>query len=114
MPLYGEWDWYMTKAGWKAKFKKWFPSHKDMTEKQLKRQRQGYYLMEGVWLFSLLLFAVLLAVNPYSVNSAFSLAVLALTVSGVAISAGMFAQYRVMEVEVNFELRLRELLENKP
>lgn len=97
-----------TVASWQKKLNKWFPKHRDMTEKQLKKERRGYYVMQGLWLFFLVFFVAAFALNPYKPTSFEGLALLALPFTGIAMSAAMYAQYRVLESEVNFELRLRE------
>lgn len=93
---------------WKDKLKKWFPSNKDMTEKQLKKEKRGFVAMQFMWMVFALFFAFMLAFEPADPTVLQRMSFIALIVGGIATAFAMYVNYRLLETEVNFELRLRE------
>jgi hypothetical protein len=98
---------------WKEKLRKWFPSNKDMTIKQLKKEKRGFVVMQFMWIVFALFFALMLAFEPADPSVLQRIAFTALIVGGIAAAFAMYVNYRLLETEVNFELRLREIIDSK-
>jgi hypothetical protein len=99
---------------WKEKLHKWFPDNKDLSEKKLRKDKKLWVLAQFGWLFTGVVFALILG-SVHRLSDSFQmLAVTGACAGGTGLSMAMYAQYRVLEVEVNFELRLREALAAKP
>jgi hypothetical protein len=99
----------------RLKLRKWFPATKDMTEKQLKKEIKSNKNLQIIMLMMSLVFASFLAFIPNfkSLASFEQMAFLGVIIGGIALSFGVYAQYRVCEAEASFELRLREALATK-
>jgi hypothetical protein len=95
---------------WKEKLKKWFPSNKDMTEKQLRKEKRSFVVMQVMWMAFALLFTVMIGFGPKDPTVWQRISFTALIVGGLAASFSMYVNYRLLETEVIFELRLREAL----
>jgi hypothetical protein len=108
--MHGEYDWYVTKEGWKEHFKKWFPENKDMTEKQLKKERKSFAIIGYIWIFLALFVAFLMFMGPQNPTVLQRVSFTSLVVGLLGACLAMYAQYRVLEAEINFELRLREAI----
>ena len=68
-------------------------------------------VMQLIFLSLTILFTSSLFIIPFNSLAVFErMAFLGVVVSGIALGFGLMLQFRVYEVEVNFELRLREAL----
>ena len=94
---------------WKEKLNKWFPKNRDMTDKQLRRERRMSLVMQGLALLSALFFCFLVFAEPLNPTVLERIAWTAFVVGGAAIGLTLYVMHRVNESEINFELRLREI-----
>lgn len=83
--------------------------NKNMTEQQLKKARKGFVALQLLCLSLALLFYVAFLFAPDVMFGSMGLTFF-IAVGMFGFSMALYAQYRVLEAEVNFELRLREVL----
>jgi hypothetical protein len=99
----------LSKESFKQKLDRWFPTTKEMTEKQLHKEIKSDRAMQLIFLATALLFVSTFAVVPFNKLEVFQrMAFLGVIVAGIAVEFALYAQFRVAEVEAKFELRLRE------
>ena len=79
-----------------------------VTEK-LKKQKRNYSILQLFWIIYAM-FAVAPLVFGLRAESILGLAVTGASLGFIGLSFSMYAQFRVYEAEVGFELRLREAL----
>jgi hypothetical protein len=102
----------MKLAELKTKLQKRFPNDKDKSDKALIKERRSYRIIEVIWLVYAVLMAAILGLIPAGIETTLRVAGVAACAAGMALSLALYAQFRVLEVECGFELRLREALKN--
>lgn len=96
---------------WKAKLKKWFPKNKDLSEKQLLKQRRGFSIMQLLAISSMIIFSFAIGSVPKTLTVFQQIALDGVFIGVVSLSLSLYMQYQIFVTEINFELRLREALE---
>jgi hypothetical protein len=79
-----------------------------MTEKQLNKEKRLFVVMQFVWMVYALLFVLLLTMGPEDATVWQRISFTALIVGGIGAAFSMYVNYRLLETEINFELRFRK------
>jgi len=89
-------------------FKRLFQKNSELSTERLQKLKNLYQYLGYCWVGFGLLFVLVLVNVPLTLDTVGRLAAVSCCVGGLAACLAMYAQYRVFEVELSFELRLRE------